>query len=87
MVGQSGYALTCKALLADHLCPFVSYQWIKENGTVTQPAAAENDTIAFSPLRLSDAAQYTCQATASSIRFANEVTLTKSHEVRVQSKT
>jgi hypothetical protein len=84
MVGQSGYALTCKALLTDHLCPFVSYRWTKENGTVTQPA--KNDTITFSPLKLSDAGRYTCQAKVYSVRFTNEVTLTESHEIRVQSK-
>ena len=77
------YILTCKALIADHLCPFVSYRWAKDNGTITQP---ENGTIIFSPLRLSDAGQYTCQAIVCSIRFTNEVTLTKSYEVRIQSK-
>lgn len=83
-VGQNqGYTLTCKALVADHLCPFVSYQWTKDNGTVTQP---ENDTIMFSPLRLSNAGRYMCQAIVCSIRFANEVTLMKSYEVRIQSK-
>ena len=77
------YTLTCKALVADYLCPFVSYRWTKENGTVTQP---ENRTITFSPLRLSNGGQYTCHVTVCSFRFNNEVTVTKTHELIIQSK-
>ena len=83
IIGQNSYTLTCKALVADHLCPHISYRWTKINGIVTQP---ENRTITFSPLRLSDAGRYTCQVTVCSYRFNNEVTVMKSHEVRVQSK-
>ena len=83
IIGQNIYMLTCKALVADHLCPLISYRWTKRNGTVAQP---ENRTITFSPLRLSDAGQYTCHVTVYSYRFNNEVTVMKSHEVRIHSR-
>ena len=83
MLGHNNYTLTCKAFVSNHLCPFVSYQWTKENGTVAQP---ENRILTFSPLKLSDAGRYTCQVTVCSYRFNNDVTVMKSHEVRVQSE-
>lgn len=82
VIGQNSYTLTCKALVADYFCPLIYYQWTKKNGTITQ---SENRTLSFSPLRLSDAGQYTCQVTVSSYRLNVEAIEMKSHEIRVQS--
>lgn len=63
MLGESGYTLTCKVIVANHLCPStISYQWIKNNSIITQLETPPN-SLSFSPLRLSDAGQYACQAT------------------------
>ncbi len=79
--------MTCNVDVSDNLCPLISYQWTKNNGTVTQlEAGIEPNTLSLSPLRLSDAGLYTCLATVRSLRIANDVTVTGTHEVRIQGK-
>ena len=65
MVGQSGYSLACDVTVigADAGNPSITYQWTKSNGTQTQ--VGTDRVLSFSPLRLSDAGRYTCQATVS----------------------
>ena len=63
VLGQS-YSLTCNATAVtgtDSGNLSIAYQWTKNNGTQTQVGA--DRVLSFSPLRLSDAGQYTCQAT------------------------
>ena len=61
MLGQSGYSLTCGVTVTGTANPSITYQWTKNNGTQTQVGA--DRVLSFSPLRLSDAGRYTCQAT------------------------
>ena len=85
-MGQN-YTLTCNVRVTDYLCPFISYQWTKNNGTITQlEVEAEPNTLLFSPLRLSDAGQYACLATIRSFRISSYVTVVGTHEVRIQGK-
>ena len=85
MLGES-YTLTCKVLVAEHLCPSITYQWIKNNSTVTQLEAPPN-SLSFSPLRLSDAGQYNCQVTINSSPFKiNNITVIGFHDIKFQSK-
>ena len=60
MLGQNGYSLTCNVAV-DASLNSITYQWTKNNGTQTQ--VGTDRVLSFSPLRLSDAGQYTCQAT------------------------
>ena len=46
----------------------------------------QSNTLAFSPLRLSDASVYTCYATISSLSLISDVTVMASHDVRIQSE-
>ena len=88
-LGQNGYTLTCRVLVAKYLCASIAYQWTKNNNTaVIQPPTAHKQTnaLSFSPLRLSDAGQYTCYATISSPYLSSDVMLTDSHDVRIQGK-
>ena len=62
VLGQSGYSLTCGVIVMEIENPSITYQWTKNNGTQTQ--IGTDRVLSFSPLRLSDAGQYTCQATA-----------------------
>ena len=62
MLGESGYSLTCDATVTGTANPSITYQWTKNNGTQTQ--VGTDRVLSFSPLRLSDAGRYTCQATA-----------------------
>ena len=63
---ENGYSLelTCDATVtgADAGNFSITYLWTKDNGTQTQ--VGTDRVLSFSPLRLSDAGQYTCQATA-----------------------
>ena len=83
VVGQS-YSLTCTVTGAENLSPSITYQWTKNNGAQTQIGA--DRVLSFSSLRLSDAGQYTCQATVSSSYLNNDITIMDTHDVRLQSK-
>ena len=62
MLGQNGYSLTCEVTI-DESFNSITYQWTKNNGT--QTLVGTDRVLSFSPLRLSDAGQYTCRATVS----------------------
>ena len=68
VLGQSGYSLTCGVTVAgaDAGNPSIAYQWTKDNGMRTQTQVGTDRVLSFSPLRLSDAGRYTCQATVTS---------------------
>jgi hypothetical protein len=62
VLGQSSYSLICGTGSA---YPSITYRWTKNNGIRTTQVGTDR-ILSFSPLRLSDAGQYTCQATVSS---------------------
>ena len=76
-MGQNGYSLTCNVAVDASLNPSITYLWTKNNGIQTQ--VGTDRVLSFSPLRLSDAGQYTCQATVTPctiiIRDTQDVTL------------
>ena len=82
-MGQS-YSLTCGITGAENLNPSTTYQWTKNNGTQTQIRA--DRVLSFSPLRLSDAGRYTCQATVSSPYLYNDITMMDTQDITFQSK-
>ena len=65
-VGQS-YSLTCSVSGAS----VTTYQWRKD-GSVLQGETTEI-RLSFSPLRLSDAGQYTCEVTVNSMTLTDDV--------------
>ena len=81
-LGQSGYSLTCGVTGAENLSPSITYQWTKNNGTQTQVGA--DRVLSFSPLRLSDVEQYTCQATVSSPYLNNDITTMDTQNITLQ---
>lgn len=84
MLGETSYSLTCKVLMGNNLCPTMSYQWTKNNGTTMQ--LGTSSTLSFSSLRFSDSGLYTCYAAISSHTLSRDVTVTGSHNVIIQSK-
>ena len=65
----------------------MSYQWTKNNGTQTQiQVGADPKVLTFSLLRLSDAGQYACQATVNSPYLNNDITMTHTQDVTLQSE-
>ena len=82
MLGQNGYSLTCGVNGAGNLNPTITYQWTKNNGTQTQIQIGANPKVlSFSPFSLSDAGQYTCQATVSSPYLSDSINMMASHSV------
>ena len=90
VAGQSGYSLTCSVKgIAEISISCITYQWTKNNGTHDQiiPGNRANpEVLSFSPLKTSNAGQYTCQVTISSFFFNNDITIMDSRNVTVQSK-
>ena len=87
VLGHYGYSLTCTVSGAENLNPSITYQWTKNSGTQTQmQVGADPKVLSFSPLRLSDAGQYTCQATVGSSYLANNTTVMNSQDVILQSE-
>ena len=83
-MGQSDYSLICGITGAENLNPSITYQWTKNNGTQTQ--VGTDIVLSFSPLRLSDAGQYTCQATISSPYLNNNIIMMDTQDVRLRSE-
>ena len=87
ILGQSGYSLACNVTGVENLNPSITYQWTKDNGTQTQiQTGADPGVLSFSPLRFSDAGQYTCQATVSPHYLNSDITVMGTQDVRIQSK-
>ena len=78
MVGQTGNTLTCDVSGADNLNPTII--WIR-NGS-TQIDIGDSGTL--SPLRLSDAGNYSCNVT--STLLSSPVAASNSQRVIIQSK-
>ena len=81
MLGQS-YSLICNVTGAENLDSSITYQW-----TQTQvPNGADTKILSFSTLRFSDAGEYACQVTVGSPYLSGDITMTDTHDVRIQSK-
>ena len=85
-MGQNGYSLMCSVSGAENLNPSITYQWTKNNGTETQIQVGTYQVLSFSPLRVSDAGQYTCQATISSPYLNNNITMIDTEDIILQSE-
>ena len=81
-LGQNGCSLICGVTGAENLSPSITYQWTKNNGTQTQVGA--DRVLSFSSLRLSDAGQYTCQATVSSPYLNSDITTMDTQNITLQ---
>ena len=84
---DQSYSLICGVTVTDtgNPNPSITYQWTKNNGIQTEDVQAGTDpkVLSFSPLRLSDAGRYTCQATVIS---PCNVTKTATHDITLQSE-
>ena len=82
--GESLY-LSCRVLGAKNLNPSITYQWIKNNSS-GQIKVGTHAILSFTPVRLSDAASYSCAVTIASVYLTNNITAMASHSVRIQSR-
>jgi hypothetical protein len=81
VLGQSGYSLTCDVTVTKTANPSIAYQWTKNSGTQTIQVGTAR-VLSFSPLSLSDAGQYTCQATVNPC----DITKMDTQDVALQSE-
>ena len=87
MLGKSGYSLSCRVSGTDDLDPFLTYQWTKKNGTQIQiQLGPDPNILSFSPLRLSDAGEYSCQVNVSSYYLSNDISVLSSHVISIKSE-
>ena len=87
MIGQNYYNLTCLTNGAENIDPSVSYIWFKSYGTQSRIQLSHlSNTLSFSNLSLSDAGQYTCQATVTSPYLFDDIIVMKSQVVRIHCK-
>ena len=84
MLGQNIYTLTCNESLPDNFNHTITYKWTKDNGTQTQVGLMKN--LSLSPLKLSDAGQYTCHAIGISPHLSINTTASESRDLRLQSE-
>jgi hypothetical protein len=85
MVGQTGNTLTCDVSGADNLTPTIAYQWTRDGVTVPD---GNSRILNLSPLQLSHAGNYTCQATISSSLLHNSISATSDNNpsITIQSE-
>ena len=81
-VGEN-YQLICSVSRAENLNPTITYLWTKNSDI---QLGTNSNTLSFTPLRLSDAANYACMTTVSSIYLEGSIAATNSKNVSIQSK-
>ena len=91
MLGHNALILSCGVHgLPKYVNSSITYAWTKNNGTQTQIQVGTDpslQTLSFYPLKLSDAGQYTCQATVISPYLdLNNITVMESHNITCPSE-
>ena len=85
-IGKS-YSLTCSVAGAENLNSTVFYQWTKNIDTTSQTQVGINSNIlSFSPLRLSDAANYTCRVVIDSSFLSSSISSMTTYDVEIESE-
>ena len=83
--GQS-YQLTCSLSGAENLNPMIVFHWTKNSGSGQTQVGTNSNTLSFTPLRLSDAANYVCSVTIASNYLTGNIIAMSTQDVRVQSR-
>ena len=83
MVGQTDNTLTCDVSGADNLNPMITYQWTRNDGSTQTPVGTNSNALSLSPLRLSNAGDYTCSVTVSSTLLSNDIITSPGNPQRV----
>ena len=87
MVGQTGNTLACVVSGADNLNPTITYQWTRYDDSTLTLVEINSNTLTLSPLRLSNAGDYTCSVTVHSNLLNSPITRSATQGVdMIQSK-
>ena len=83
----NSYQLICGVSGAENLNPTITYQWTKNSSTQNQVGTSSN-ALSFTPLRLTDAANYSCTVSIASSYLSGDIVVMNSHgyDVRIQSR-
>ena len=84
-IGES-YSLTCSVAGAENLNSTISYQWTKNAGTTQTQVGINFNILSFSPLRLSDAANYTCRVIIDSSFLSSSISSMTTYDVEIESE-
>ena len=82
IAGES-YALNCRVLGTENLHPSITYQWMKSTSSGLMQVGT-NSTLSFRPIRLSDAANYSCIVIIASGYLVTSITAMASHSIRIK---
>ena len=75
------YSLTCTVTGAERLTDaMVTYQWLKNGAVISDQTMT---ALSFSPLAISDAGSYTCQATVTSSLLSDPITTNITNNIDV----
>ena len=85
IIGES-YSLTCGVAGAENLNSTISYQWTKNTGTTQTQVGINSNILSFSPLRLSDAANYTCRVVIDSSFLSSSISSMTTYDVEIESE-
>ena len=85
IAGES-FSLTCRIFEAENLNPSVTYQWNKDSNDGQIQVGTNSEILSFTPIRLSDAANYSCAVTIVSGYLTSSINAVASRSVRIQSR-
>ena len=85
-IAGENFDLTCKILGTENLNPSVTYQWIKNNIDGQVQVGTNSSTLSFTPVRLSDAANYSCMVTIASSYLTTSIITMAYQIIRIQSR-
>ena len=82
------YQLTCNVNVSGNLNPTITYRWTRDAGTPTEFMSNVVNTYSFNQLRLTDAANYVCEATIESTYLTDNIVAnsTNTQAVRIASE-
>ena len=69
---------------AENLNPIITYRWTKNSDS--SQIGTNSSILSFTPIRISDAGNYSCLVTVDSSYLAGHIAAVVSHIVRIQSK-
>ena len=84
IAGES-YALNCGVLGTENLHPSITYQWNKNTSSGQVQVGTGSTTLSFTPVRLSDAVDYSCTVDIASDYLTSSITAMATQRVRIQS--
>ena len=79
------YQLTCSIAGAGNLNPASTYLWMKNSGSGQTQVGTNSNTLFFTPLLLSDAANYVCTVTIASSYLTGNIVVMNAQDIRIQS--